>query len=50
MLLLGVDEGVDMAIECVGGLPHVVLGAFLAGYIGPVHQTKGLALPLQWTG
>ena len=30
-LLTGVD------IECVGG--HVVLGALLAGYIGPVHQT-----------
>ena len=54
MLLLGVDEGVNMPVvpqlEGVVGLPHIVLGALLAGHIGPVYQTQGLTLTLKWTG
>ena len=42
VLLLGVNEGVDMVIvpqlECVGGLPHIVLVPLLAGNICSVHQ------------
>ena len=42
VLLLGVDEGVHMVVvpqlECVGGLPHIVLVPLLAGNICSVHQ------------